>query len=67
VRVDPKDRTWRDADAPSTRGKYKGKGKKGKGKGKGRGGGRPEVGLNTGRKKSRPEAAWESWEDDFDL
>ena len=34
---------------------------------KGRGGGRPEVGLNTGRKKSRPEAAWESWEDDFDL
>ncbi len=66
-RVDPNDRTWTDA-APSGGG-YKGKGK-GKGKGKTKASaGKPsaEDSVPTGRKKSRPETAWESWEEDFDL
>lgn len=65
-RIDPSDRVWTDA-GPAGAKKYKGKGK---GKSKGRGSsGRPSAAdsVPTGRKKSRPEAAWESWEEDFDI
>lgn len=59
-RVDPRDQTWGD-----------GAGKKRRGGRGWTGGPRHSEGPPTkkkkGRKKSRPESAWESWEDDFDL